>query len=68
MLTRSNLLKAFNRRVVAEIQGNITKRDKRNAISRRFHAKSDNEAIVAWRSDLNGIIHIFNVRSTFTSV
>lgn len=57
------MLKALNHRVVAEIQGNIAKRDKRNAISRRFHAKSDNEAIVAWRSDLNGIIHVFSVRS-----
>ena len=30
-------------------------------ISRHYHAKDDKEAITAWRLDLDGIAHIFNV-------
>ena len=36
----------------------------RNAASRIFHAKSDKGTIAAWRSDLDRILHVFNVRST----
>ena len=53
----------LNRRAVAEIQRNIVKRGKRNAVSRLFHAKDDKEAIATWRLDLNRILHVFNVRS-----
>ena len=42
---------------------NIIKQSKRNAISQYFHAKNDKDKIAAWRSDLNRILHIFNVRS-----
>ena len=28
-----------------------------------FHAKNDKETIATWRSDLNRILHVFNVRS-----
>jgi len=52
---------------VTEIQGNIIKRNKRSAISRRFHKKNDNKAIAAWVLDLNGILDVLNVRSV-TSV
>jgi len=48
---------------VTEIQGNIIKRNKRNAISRRFHKKNDNKAIAAWALDLNGILDVLNVCS-----
>ena len=54
---------ALNRSTVAEIQRNVIKRGKRNAASRFFHAKSDKETIATWRSDLNGILLVFNVRS-----
>ena len=47
---------------MAEIQGNIVKRGKRNTMSRHFHAKNDKEAIATWRLDLNRILHVFNVR------
>ena len=47
---------------MAEIQRKIVKRGKRNAVSRLFHAKTDQGAIAAWRLDLNRILHIFNVR------
>ena len=48
---------------MAEIQGNVSKQDKRNVISRHFHAKNDKERIAAWKLDLNRILHVFNVRS-----
>jgi len=49
--------------MVAEIQGKIIKQGKRNVLSRLAHAKSDKEAIAAWRSDLNRMLLMFNVRS-----
>ena len=51
-----------DRRTVAEIQRDTIKRGKRNTVSRLFHAKQDKEMIIAWRSELNGILHVFNVR------
>lgn len=49
-------------RTVAEIQRKIIKKGKRNAISQLFHAKDDQGAIAAWRSELNRTLHVFNVR------
>ena len=46
-----------------EIQRHITKRGRRNAISRRYHAKDDKEAIASWKLDLEGILGVFNVCS-----
>ena len=54
---------ALDRRTVAEIQGKVIKRSGRNAVSRFVHARNDKETITTWRSDLNRILHIFNVRS-----
>ena len=51
-----------HRSTVAEIQRNIIKWSKRNAISRRLHEKDDNKAIVTWRLDLDRILHVFKVR------
>jgi hypothetical protein len=48
---------------VAEIERDIAKLGKRNAVSRLFHSKNDKEKIAAWRLDLNRILHVFNVRS-----
>ena len=50
-------------RAVAEIHEKILTQSKRNAVSRHFHAKQDKEKIMAWGSDLNRILHVFNVRS-----
>ena len=41
----------------------MTERGGRNAVSRLFHAKNDREMIASWKSDLNRILHVFNVRS-----
>ena len=54
---------ALNRRTVAEIQAKVIKRSGRNPVSRLLHAKSDKETIAAWKSDLNRILLVFNVRS-----
>ena len=61
MCTPGYLLIQFLIRTTGEIQRHIIKWSKRNAISRRYHAKDDKEAIVSWRSDLDGILHVFNV-------
>ena len=50
-------------RTVAEIQRKAMKQSERNAVSRLFHAKYNKEKIVAWKLDLNRILHVFNVRS-----
>jgi hypothetical protein len=54
---------AIDRRTVAEIERKIIKQGKRNAVSRLVHAKNDKETITGWRSDLNRILLVFNVRS-----
>ena len=51
------------RRTVAEIERKIIKQRGRNPISRLFNAKSDKETIATWKVELNGILHVFNVRS-----
>ena len=50
-------------RTVAEIQGYFAERGKRNTISRRLHAKGDEEAITAWRLDPDETRRGFEVRS-----
>jgi hypothetical protein len=47
---------------VAEIQGKVIKKGKRNAFFQFLHAKNDKEAIAIWRQDLNTVLHVFNVR------
>jgi len=49
--------------IVTDIQEKLAKWVKRNAVSRRFHAKKDKERIAAWRMDLDKILEVFNVRS-----
>jgi len=36
-------------------------------ISRHLHAKNDKEKIAAWKSDLNRILQVFNVRSIISA-
>ena len=56
------LITLLNRRTVAEIQANVIEKGERNLFARLVHARNDKEAIAGWRSDLNRILHIFNVR------
>ena len=48
---------------MAQIQKSAVEPKKRNPISRIFHAKEDEATIAAWRSDLDRILHVFEVRS-----
>ena len=54
----------LNCRTVAKIQAKVLKRSGRGSVSRFLHSKGDKDAIAAWKSDLNRILHVFNVRST----
>ena len=55
--------RALNCRTVAEIHGNVIEKGRRSSISRLVHTKNDREVVAAWRSDLNRVLHVFNVRS-----
>lgn len=46
---------------MTEIQKHIVERGKRNALSRRYHAKDDKEAIATWGLEFNRILHVFHV-------
>ena len=52
---------AHNRRTVAEIRVKIIEKGGRNQLSQIAHAKDDKEELVAWKLDLNRILHVFNV-------
>ena len=47
---------------MAGIRKKIIKQGKRSATSRLFHAKSDKDAIAAWKQELNRVLHVFSVR------
>jgi hypothetical protein len=49
---------------MTEIQRHIIKRSKRNVVSRFFRSKGDEKAIAAWRSNLDKIHRVFEVRPT----
>ena len=48
---------------MTEIQRNIIKRGKRNIFSRPFRTGDDEEAIAAWKLDLDKIRRVFEVES-----
>ena len=54
---------ALDCRTVAQIQKSTVELKKRNPISRIFYAKKAEATIAAWRSDLDRILHVFEVRS-----
>ena len=56
-----------NRSTVAGIQEKIIGKCGRNLLSRLANAKSDKETIATWKSDLNRILHVFNVRSAIAA-
>ena len=60
--SQSSWLTMFLHSTVAEIQRRVTKQSKRNGVSRLFHARNDKEKIAAWKSEINRILHVFNVR------
>ena len=58
-----DLLTEFLTRAVAEIRRHLVKCGKRNPISRRYHAKDDEELIATWGLEFNKILRVFNVCS-----
>ena len=54
---------AIGRRSVVEMQRNVNKQVKQNAVARFFLAKGDKDKIAGWNQDLVRILHVFNVRS-----
>lgn len=48
------------------IQEKVTEKNGRNLFSQFVNAKNDKETIASWRSDLERILHIFNVRSVIS--
>ena len=53
---------------MAQIQRSALEPDERNVISRIFNSKKDRDAIAAWSSGLNKIVHVFEVCSTVRSL
>ena len=51
------------RRTVAEIRRKIIKQGKQNVVTPPVHSEKDKEMMTAWRSALDRILHVFNVRS-----
>ena len=49
---------------MGQIQKSAVEPDKRSFLSRIFNVRSDKDRVAAWRSDLDRILHIFEVRST----
>ena len=53
----------LDRRTVAEIHEEVKKRSERHSILRFLQSRDDKEAIPAWNSKLDRILHVFNVCS-----
>ena len=53
---------------MAQIQRSVIERNKQNLISRIFYTKREEATITAWRSDLDRILHVFEVRPTVHSL
>ena len=51
------------RRTVAEIRRKIIKQGKQNVVSPPIYSEKDREMMTAWRSALDRILDVFNVRS-----
>jgi len=53
----------FDLRTVTDFQKKLVKWGERNTVSRYFHVKKNKETIATWRSSLEDILQVFNVRS-----
>ena len=49
-------------RAATEIERNAIKKSERSKFSRLLHTKDDKNKIVAWKAELDRILHVFNVR------
>jgi hypothetical protein len=48
---------------VADIEKRLVKWGKRNAVSRRFRARNNDEVVANWKLDLDRLLQVFDVRS-----
>ena len=49
-------------RAATDIERNAVKKSQRGHFSRLLHTKDDKNKIVAWKAELDRILHVFNVR------
>ena len=64
MRALGDLLTKLPIRTMNEIRGHIVERGRRNAISRSYHAMTDDKKVIAtWKLDLDRILRVFNVCS-----
>jgi len=61
MRTPGDFLTELSIRTMDNIEKHIARRGKRNAISRRYRAGDDKEAVATWRLDLVKILRFFKV-------
>jgi len=47
---------------MADVQEKVVKKNERNVVARAFYAKSDKDAIAAWKQEFSKILQIFQVR------
>ena len=59
--------RTLNRRTVAGIREKIVEKCGRSLLSRLANAKNDKETLATWKSDLNRILHVFNVCPVFAA-
>lgn len=50
-----------NHRTVVDIQRKVTKGSQDKRVSRSLHAKNDKEKFANWKSELDGILRVFQV-------
>ena len=55
-------------RTVEEIEKKVTEQSERHRFFRIILSRSDKDAIAGWKSDLNRILNVFNVRSVRSCV
>ena len=53
--------------MVADIQRRVTNQSQRGWASRFLHVKNDKERIASWKTELNKILHVFQVRPVASS-
>ena len=51
---------------MTDIQEKISEKNERNVFARVFYARSDKDAIAAWKEELSKILQIFHVCSVYS--
>ena len=59
--SRPSTRRALDRRSIQKIQGSVDELARKNALVKYFTASNDKGKIAGWRSELSGILQVFNV-------